>query len=100
MSLTELWDAVAAHFFTPPSFLERVDVMTKAQIQVESWWKVEMMLLLTEMQEQTNIRSWHTEVRGRTSRRRLDFKIEFQGHDTAVLELKTALCGVQMIPTY
>ena len=93
MSLSELWDEVVAHFSTSSS-LSRVQVMTKAASQTEGWWKSEMMFLLERLQEGGVIESWDSEVSIGIGRRKVDLEVRLRAK-TAIVELKTAFCGVQ-----
>ncbi len=93
MPFSPVWDAVAAYFFTLAS-LSRVAAMIKAETQVEGWWKMEFIVLLTQLRNDRIIRAWRHESPTGTGRRKADFTIDLASTSTAI-ELKTALCGLQ-----
>ena len=96
LPFSPIWDAVAAHFFSPAA-LNRVVAMSQAGVQVEGWWKTELILLLSHLEKQGTVKWWNRECR--TNNGQQDFQIAVAGA-TAAIELKTALCGRQKANTY
>lgn len=93
MPFSRIWDAVTAHFFSPAS-LSRVVAMSQAETQVESWWKQELIGLLSQLKNNGMVLSWEREYPTGEGRRKVDFKIDL-ANASAVVEVKTALCGRQ-----
>ena len=68
--------------------------MSQAETQVESWWKQELIGLLNQLKNNGLVLSWEREYPTGEGRRKVDFKIDLANTST-VLEVKTALCGLQ-----
>jgi len=90
MPVASLWDAVAAHFFTPAS-MSRIVAISEAEVQVEGWLKGELIWLFGQLKDGGVIENWRCECRiEKSSKKRLDFKLALDGKDAA-LEVKTAI---------
>jgi hypothetical protein len=90
MPVSSVWDAVAAHFFTPAS-ISRIVAISEAEVQVEGWFKGELIWLFGQLTGKRVIENWRCECRAdEQNRKRLDFKIEVDGADAAI-EVKTAI---------
>ncbi|HEY7329842.1 MAG TPA: hypothetical protein VH592_19565 [Gemmataceae bacterium] len=93
MPFTPIWDAIAAHFFSPTS-LSRVVVASQAEIEAEGWWKLELMWLLSQLTTTGTVQSWDRECLNGAGRQKVDFKIGL-ANTSALIEVKTVLCGPQ-----
>jgi hypothetical protein len=93
MPFSRIWDAVTAHFFDSGR-LNQVIAMSQAETQVESWWKQEFIGLFNQLKANRTILSWEREYLTGEGRKKVDFKIDL-GNTSALLEVKTALCGLQ-----
>lgn len=93
MPLSPIWDAVKNHFFDPAT-LSRVDAMRRAEVQVEGWFKGELIWLFTKLEEDRAVGSWTRESLTGNGLEKVDFKVEF-ADTTSAIEIKAALCGRQ-----
>jgi len=67
--------------------------MSEAEVQVESWFKVELICLLGELKKNGAVRSWDRECPTGKGQEKMDFKIDL-ANTTGAVEVKTAL-GLQ-----
>src|SRR5262245_34104553 len=95
-----LADAIRDMLATPMA-LAKVRVMTRHEFQAESWFKVEILALLEQLQAARLVARFGREVAIRQSANaaKVDFVAELDGRRVAI-ELKTALVGRQGHDTF
>lgn len=93
MLFNPLMSAVKDHFFTSAA-LGRAVAMTQAESQPEGWWKAELFMVFRDLQARKHIKAWSREVPTGRGRERVDFMVELASAN-ALVEVKTALCGMQ-----
>ncbi len=94
MPLSPILDAVKDHFFAP-ACLSRVVAITQAEVQVEGWFKAELIWLFGELEKGGAVNlSWTRESPTGRGGEKVDFKVEL-ANTVAVIEIKAALCGPQ-----
>lgn len=93
MPLSPIWDAVKGHFFDP-AILERVVAMSRAEVQVEGWFKGELIWLFTKLEKHGSVKSWDRESPTGIGRGKVDFRVELV-NTASIIEIKAAFCGRQ-----
>ena len=94
MSVDDLFGAID-DCFLDSSKLEKVAAFTRAQRQVEGWFKGELIYLFDALLGENRISTWEPEARlGDSSRKRCDFVVGVDG-TPVFLELKALYHGEQ-----
>ena len=94
MSVSDLFRAIDDYFLDAAK-LAKVEAFTRAQRQVEGWFKGELISLFEALLAENRISTWETEVKvGGGSRKRCDFVVGVDG-TPVFLELKALYHGEQ-----